>query len=251
MTKTFELILGDAIEQLGKMEEKSVDLIFADPPYFLSSGGITLKSGKVASVNKAEWDYSKTLEDKHDFNKRWLSLCKRVLKDNGTIMISGTFHNIFSVGMALEELEYKIINNIVWQKTNPPPNISCRYFTHSTETVLWAKKSAKSKHYFNYEKMKKENNNKQMKDVWEFPSASKNEKIFGYHPTQKPLRLLERIITSATKEGDVILDPFCGSGTTGVAAVKHGRKFIGIDNSKDYIDIAKKRIKDVIVIEKK
>lgn len=251
MIKNYKLIVNDAFEELQKMEEKSVDFIFADPPYFLSSGGITCKGGKVASVNKAEWDFPKSLKDKHDFNLEWLKLCKRVLKDNGSIMISGTYHNIFSVGMALEELGYKTLNNIIWAKSNPPPNMSCRYFTHSTETILWAKKSAASKHYFNYEKMKRENNDKQMKDVWDFPSASKNEKIFGYHPTQKPLKLLERIILSATKEGDVVLDPFCGSGTTGVAAVKYKRKFIGIDDNKDYIGTADKRIKDVIVIDNK
>lgn len=246
----YKLINGDSFKILKQMEEESVDFIFADPPYFLSSGGITCKSGKVASVDKADWDFSKTLKDKYEFNVLWLKECKRILKPNGSIMISGTFHNIFSIGMALEELEYKILNNITWKKTNPPPNISCRYFTHSTENVLWARKTKNNNHLFNYEDMKKENFGKQMQDVWEIPSASKSEKNFGYHPTQKPIKLLNRIILSATKENDVVLDPFCGSGTTGVAAVKYGRKFIGIDNEPKYLEIAEKRIKEVIVIDK-
>lgn len=240
----YKLICDDSINALKSIQDKSIDFIFADPPYFLSSGGMTCKSGKAVSVNKADWDLSIPVEEKHKFNKDWLQECKRVLKDDGTIMISGTLHNIYSIGLALEELDYKIINNITWRKTNPPPNLSCRYFTHSTETILWAKKSKKSKHNFNYEDMKVINNNKQMKDVWEFPCINIKEKKYGYHPTQKPLKLMERIILSATKENQVVLDPFCGSGTTGVAALKHNREFIGIDNVSEYIELSRKRIKN-------
>lgn len=240
----FLLLKGDSIELLSKLEEKSIDMIFADPPYFLSNGGITCSSGKMVSVNKGDWDKGSTVNEKHLFNIQWLEACKRVLKDNGTIWISGTYHNIYSVGLALEELDYKIINNITWYKRNAPPNLSCRFFTHSTETLLWAKKSKKAKHTFNYNLMKEANNGKQMRDVWEFTSAKKSEKKFGKHPTQKPLSLLERVVLSSTNEGDTILDPFNGSGTTGIAAFKHNRKYIGIDIEKDYLDITVSRVLD-------
>lgn len=240
----FKLILGDSLEILKQFPDKSFSMIFADPPYFLSSGGITCHSGEMVSVDKGAWDKSVTLLEKHIFNKLWLKECKRLLKDNGSIWISGTYHNIYSVGMALEELKYKILNNITWQKSNPPPNLSCRYFTHSTETILWAKKDKKSKHVFNYELMKQINDGKQMKDVWTFPIISKSEKKFGQHPTQKPLALLERIILASTNEGDLILDPFNGSGTTGIAAIRHNRNYVGIDIEKDYLDISIRRFEN-------
>lgn len=237
------LILGDSFEVLKKIKSQSVDMIFADPPYFLSGDGITLKSGKMASVKKAVWDEKKDIHDIHLFNKKWLRFCRRILKDDGTIWISGSMHNIYSVGMGLQELKYKLINNITWQKRNPPPNISRRAFTHSTETVIWAKKDdKKSKHLFNYELMKEINLNKQMKDVWTTNIVSPSQKIHGKHPTQKPLELLERIVLASTKEGSIILDPFNGSGTTGVASVRNNRYYIGIDNNKDYLEISKKRI---------
>ncbi|MBR2774342.1 MAG: site-specific DNA-methyltransferase [Selenomonadaceae bacterium] len=237
-----ELYLADTFEQLKKFPAESVDMIFADPPYFLSNGGITCKSGKVASVNKGDWDKGGTIKEKHAFNRRWIRLCGKVLKSNGTIWISGTLHNIYSVGMALEQEDFKIINNITWQKTNPPPNLSCKYFTHSTETILWAKKNNDAKHYFNYNLMKELNDGKQMKDVWSGALTPPREKTFGKHPTQKPLYLLKRIVLASTREGDLVLDPFCGSATTGVACKLLGRRFIGIDINPEFIALSKERL---------
>lgn len=237
-----KLYLANSLELLKNLPAESVDVIFADPPYFLSNDGITCKSGKMSSVNKGNWDKAATFTDKHDFNQKWIELCKNILKPNGTIWISGTLHNIYSVGFALEQENFKIMNNITWQKTNPPPNLSCKYFTHSTETILWAKKSADAKHFFNYELMKELNGGKQMKDVWTGMLTPQREKIFGKHPTQKPLYLLKKILLASTREGDLVLDPFCGSGTTGVACKLLGRKFIGIDNDRDFIALAKERI---------
>ena len=224
------------------MESESIDLIFADPPYFLSTeNGITCQSGKMVSVKKGDWDKSKGLEEIHTFNRQWISECFRLLKESGSIFISGTFHNIYSIGMALQQEGFSIVNNITWQKLNPPPNLACKCFTHSTETVIWAVKD-KKKYYFNYSLMKEINGGKQMKDVWTGTLTPKKEKTFGKHPTQKPQYLLERIILSASQEGDVVLDPFCGSGTTGVVAVKYKRNFIGIDNEEDYLKISERRI---------
>ncbi|MCF0110799.1 MAG: site-specific DNA-methyltransferase [Erysipelotrichaceae bacterium] len=240
---TVKLVLGDSFEVLSTMCEESVDCIFADPPYFLSNGGISVSGGKQVSVNKAEWDEGMTSEQKHAFNREWIRLCKRVLKKNGTIWISGTMHNIFSVGHALEQEGFKIINSVTWEKRNPPPNLACRCFTHSTETVIWAKKNLpKAKHTFNYELMKELNGGKQMKDVWQGSLTPKSEKKEGNHPTQKPEYLLERIILASTNEGDVVLDPFNGSGTTGVVAKRYGRKYIGIDNVEEYLSISERRI---------
>ena len=240
----FTLILGDSLEELKKIKSKSIDMIFADPPYFLSGDGITCSGGKIVSVKKGEWDKKIDIKEKHKFNKKWIRLCKRVLKDNGTIWISGTMHNIYSIGMALEEEGFKIINNITWKKLNPPPNISCRAFTHSTETILWAKKDIKNaKHKFNYETMKTMSGGKQMKDVWETSLTKPSEKKYGKHPTQKPIELLKRIIIASTDEGDLILDPFNGSGTTGIVANLLNRKYIGIEKEKDYLDLTIRRFK--------
>lgn len=241
--ETAALFLADSFELLPQMDTQSVDVIFADPPYFLSNDGISCNGGKVVSVNKGNWDKISNFTDKHEFNRLWIRLAKNILKPNGTIWISGTLHNIFSVGMALEQEGFKILNNITWQKTNPPPNLSCRYFTHSTETILWARKNDKSvRHFFNYELMKKLNDGKQMKDVWTGTLISKKEKTFGKHPTQKPLYLLEKILLASTRENDLVLDPFCGSGTTGVACKILNRKFIGIDNNAEFIELSKERL---------
>lgn len=242
-----QLIRGDCFQVLKKLQSESIDMIFADPPYFLSNDGITCQGGKMVSVNKGEWDKlseSETgVEEKHKFNRKWIRLCKRVLKPNGTIWISGTLHNIYSIGMALEQEGFKIINNITWQKTNPPPNLACRCFTHSTETILWARKNEKkARHFFDYQKMKEMNDGKQMKDVWTGTLTKASEKKEGKHPTQKPEYLLERMILASTEEGQIILDPFCGSGTTGIMAVRHGRKFIGIEMEEEYIEISKRRL---------
>ncbi len=242
-TNDFLLINGDSFKILQKIREKSIDMIFADPPYFLSGNGITCNSGKMTSVKKANWDEKIDIKTKHNFNRKWIRSCKRILKDNGTIWISGTMHNIYSIGMALEEEGFKIINNITWRKTNPPPNISCRAFTHSTETILWAKKDIKkAKHKFNYKLMKKINGGKQMKDVWETSLTKPSEKKCGKHPTQKPKELLKKIILASTDENDIILDPFNGSGTTGIVANELNRYYIGIDKEKDYLDITIRRM---------
>lgn len=238
-----KLFLGDTFEVMAALPDESFDMVFADPPYFLSNDGISCSGGKQVSVNKGDWDKGLGLEEKHDFNRRWIRECKRLLTLNGTIWISGTFHNIYSCGMALEQEGFHILNNITWRKLNPPPNLACRTFTHSTETILWARKDErKAKHYFNYQLMKEINGGKQMKDVWEGTLTPKQEKQFGKHPTQKPLYLLERIIEASTQEGDRILDPFVGSGTTSVAAKKLKRHAVGIDSSEEYLFIARKRL---------
>ena len=238
----FKLIQGDSLKILKNIEPQSIDMIFADPPYFLSGDGITCNSGKMVSVNKGKWDEKKNIEEKHTFNRNWIKLCYQVLKDDGTIWISGTMHNIYSIGMALEQEGFKIINNITWKKSNPPPNISCRCFVHSTETILWAQKDTKkAKHKFNYELMKKINGGKQMKDVWESSLTKPSEKKCGKHPTQKPIAILEKIILASTDEGDLILDPFNGSGTTGIVASRLNRQYIGIEKEKEYLDLTIRR----------
>ena len=240
--RNFKLILGDSFEELKKIKKHSVDMIFADPPYFLSGDGISCSGGKMVSVNKGDWDKKIGIEEKHQFNRKWIRLCYNILKDEGTIWISGTLHNIYSIGMALEQEGFKIINNITWRKLNPPPNISCRYFVHSTETILWAKKDIKkAKHKFNYQLMKELNGGKQAKDVWESSLTKPSEKKYGKHPTQKPEVILEKLILASTDEGDLILDPFNGSGTTGIVANKLNRKYIGIDLEKEYLDLTIRR----------
>lgn len=236
----FTLAQGNSLELLKNIDFK-FDMIFADPPYFLSNGGISVQSGKQVSVNKGDWDKSQGFEKDNDFNKQWLALCREKLTDNGTIWVSGTFHNIFSVAQSMTELGYKILNCITWQKNNPPPNLSCRFFTHSTEFILWAKRSPKSKHYFNYELMKEINGGTQMRDVWTLPAIAKWEKSCGKHPTQKPLPLLARIILASTKENDWILDPFSGSGTTGIASTILGRRYLGLERETEFLEMSKAR----------
>ena len=247
-THDFNLLCGDTLELLPQFEFK-FDMIFADPPYFLSSGGISVQSGKVVCVDKGDWDKSIPQEDINAFNLKWLSLCREMLKDNGTIWISGTYHNIFSVANCLTELDYKILNVITWAKTNPPPNISCRYFTYSTEFIIWARKKAKVPHYYNYELMKHINGDKQMTDVWRLPAIAPWEKTCGKHPTQKPLGLLSRIILASTKSGAWILDPFAGSSTTGIAANLLGRQYLGIEREEKFVAISKARREEIERLE--
>ena len=222
------------------------DAIFADPPYFLSNGGSTCKSGKRAKVDKGAWDESRGAEGDHEFNRAWLSRCQRALRPDGTIWISGTQHVIHSVGFALQQLGFKMLNTITWEKPNPPPNLSCRCFTHSTETILWAAKSARSKHTFNYAAMREANGGRQMKSVWRMKAPHGTEKRHERHPTQKPLELIERCLLASTNPGDLVLDPFLGSGTTGVAASRHGRRFVGIEMNPAYLETARKRVLDEI-----
>lgn len=247
----FVLYHADSLKLLAELPENSVDMIFADPPYLLSNGGFTVHAGRRVSVNKGEWDVSKGTEDDFKFHVNWIDACRRVLKPNGTIWISGTYHSIYQCGYALQLLDFKILNDIAWFKPNASPNLSCRYFTASHETVLWARKNKDGKHIFHYSEMKNgdwpEDSLKkpglQMRSVWSIYPPQKWEKTFGKHPTQKPFDLLKRIILASTNKGDVVLDPFTGSSTTGLAAHKFGRKFIGIDLEKEYLDISIKRFK--------
>ena len=240
----FNLLHGDTFELLPQFNFK-FDMIFADPPYFLSNGGISIQSGKVVCVDKGEWDKGMPQEEINQYNQEWISLCREKLKDNGTIWISGTYHNIFSVANALTSLGFKILNVITWAKTNPPPNVSCRYFTYSTEFIIWARKSEKVAHYYNYELMKQINGGKQMRDVWLMPAIAPWEKKCGKHPTQKPISVLARIIMASTKHGAWILDPFAGSSTTGIAANLLGRRFLGIEREQEFVEISKARREEI------
>jgi len=230
----------------SKYPDGRFDMIFADPPYFLSNGGITCHAGKMVKVDKGQWDKSNGPEMNHEFNTAWLSRCQKLLKPNGTIWVSGTHHVIHSVGYAMQQLGMKILNDITWEKPNPPPNLSCRYFTHSTETIIWAGKNEKSKHCFDYDKMRKINSGKQMKSVWTMTAPNGDEKGFGKHPTQKPVQLLERIILASTIEGNLVFDPFSGSSTTGVAAIKLRRKFVGCELESEFIRLSSNRLEMAI-----
>ncbi len=245
-TRGLWLYHGDCLEVmdtlLAKYSGGVFDMIFADPPYFLSNGGITCHAGKMVKVDKGAWDKSRGPELNHEFNTEWLRRCQALLKPNGTIWVSGTHHVIFSVGYAMQQLGMKMLNQVTWQKPNPPPNLACRYFTHSTETILWAAKNEKSRHRFNYTDMKRANGDKQMKDVWTFTAPKPDEKLLGKHPTQKPVALLERIILSSTAPGDLVLDPFMGSGTTAVVSVGLNRKFAGLDADIRWVELATRRL---------
>src|SRR5713226_10397677 len=247
---------GDCLDLLAAIPENSVDLVFADPPYFLSNGGITCHAGKMVSVHKGDWDklpgpdvgpVRARFDKVHEFNTAWLAAAQRVLKPNGSIWVSGTSHVIHSVGFAMQQLGFKLLNDISWVKPNPPPNLSCRYFTHATETIIWAAKNSKSRHTFNYKLMKEANRGKQMKSVWEIRPPEPWEKKFGKHPTQKPVALLERILLASSNEGDLVLDPFSGSGTTALAALRTKRLFRGIEISYDYVALTLQRLTDDLV----
>lgn len=251
--KTFRLYKEDCLLLLEQLPEESIDMVFADPPYFLSNGGFTCKNGKMASVKKGDWDVSRGIKDNCDFHSKWIAACRRVLKPNGTIWISGTYHSIYQCGVALELNKFKILNDICWFKPNASPNLSCRFFTASHETILWARKEQKGKHTFNYDKMKNgdwaedkiKKPNTQMRSVWSLNSTPQKEKTLGKHPTQKPLDLLRRIVLSSTNEGDIVLDPFTGSSTTGIACTMYNRKFIGIDKETEFLDLSIKRYENV------
>ncbi len=242
--KNYQLYLGDSIEILDSLPEASIDLIYADPPYNLSNNGTTCHAGKRVSVNKGDWDKSQGIDEDFDFHMRWIAACRRVLKPEGTMWISGTYHSIFLCGFALPKQNWHTLNDITWYKPNAAPNLACRMFTASHETLIWARKEKDARHYFDYNAMKSskseddifKKDGKQMRSVWALPTPGKKEKAFGKHPTQKPVALLERIILAACPENGIVLDPFCGSGTTGVAAIKHGRQFIGIDMNESYLN---------------
>ncbi len=243
----YELYLGDCVPIMStQVARESIDMILADPPYRLSNNGITCHSGEIVCVNKGNWDKSNGFGEDHEFNKRWLKECDRVLKPSGTIWVSGTYHIIHSIAFALLEMDYYILNEISWFKPNAAPNMGRRCFTASHETLLWAKKKKSAKHTFEYERMKEHNNGKQMRSVWSIPTTPKREKTYGHHPTQKPIALIERCILSSSKEEDTIFDPFCGSGTTGVAANNLKRKFIGIDIEDKYLELTLNRLQNTI-----
>lgn len=251
--KDFALYHGDSLSFLEQLNENSIDMIFADPPYNLSNGGFTVHAGRMVSVNKGDWDKSKGFKDDYDFHHKWIEACKRILKPHGTLWVSGTYHSIFQCGYALQSLGYHILNDIAWFKPNASPNLSCRFFTASHETLIWARKEKKAKHIFNYELMKNgkwsEDNLKkdglQMRSVWSLGTPKPEEKKFGKHPTQKPLALLNRIVLASTNKGDIVLDPFAGSSTTGIAAIANGRKFVGFDTEKKFLDLSKKRFEEL------
>jgi len=240
------LYRGDALELLKRAKAEHFDLIFADPPYFLSNDGITCHAGRMVSVNKGVWDRAETFEAVHEFNKEWLKECRRLLKPNGSIWVTGTAHNIYSVGFAMQTLGFKILNDIAWYKVNPPPNLSCRYFTHATETILWARRDAKGRHTFHYAEMKRENRDRQMQSLWQIKPPGAREKRYGKHPTQKPEALLDRILRASSDPHSLVLDPFCGSGTTGVACAHTGRRFVGFELDEKFLEVAAKRIGDEI-----
>lgn len=249
-TPDFCLYYGDSLNVISRFPDNYIDMIFADPPYLLSNNGITCQAGKMVSVNKGEWDKSKGFEKDLEFHERWLSECRRILKPEGTIWISGTLHNIYQTGFLLQKLNFHLLNDITWFKPNAAPNLACTTFAHSHETLLWARKDKKAKQTFNYEQMKTGKfpedkmkvPDKQMRSVWSIPTPTPDEKEFGKHPTQKPLALLKRIVLASSKENDIILDPFNGGGTTGIACKLIGnRKYIGIDISSEYLELTKKR----------
>lgn len=248
--KNFALYHGDCLEELKHFPDNYFDMIFADPPYFLSSGSFSCQSGKMVSVKKGDWDLSKGFQDDFNFHLKWIKECRRVLKPHGTIWVSGTYHSIYQCGFILQNAKYHILNDVAWFKPNAAPNLSCRFFTASHETLIWARKEKKAKHTFNYQEMKNGNWSEdklkkpflQMRSVWSVNTPKKEEKKFGKHPTQKPLDLLKRIILASTKEGDIVLDPFTGSSTTGVAANLYNRKFVGIDLDKNYLDLSIQRL---------
>ena len=264
----FTLYQADSLKFLAKLPENSVDMIFADPPYFLSSGSFTCQNGKMVSVKKGDWDLSNGTKKNFEFHVEWIKACRRILKSNGTIWISGTYHSIYQCGFALEINKFHFLNDIAWFKPNASPNLSCRFFTASHETLLWARKEKKGKHTFNYKTMVEWKNNyqkeikckhcgkkdyyeilhregKQMRSVWAINTPQRIEKTFGKHPTQKPIELLKRVVLASTNKNDLILDPFTGSSTTGLAAYLLGRKFIGIDNEKKYLDLSIKRFEEL------
>ena len=240
----FTLIQGDCIETLSKFNF-GFDMVFADPPYFLSGGGISYQSGQVVCVDKGEWDKPTTQDEMDSFNLKWLTACREHMKENATIWISGTHHNIFSVQQQLQKLGFKILNVITWVKTNPPPNISCRYFTYSTEFIIWARKSPKVAHYFNYGLIKHLNGDKQMTDVWQLPAIGRWEKSCGKHPTQKPLGVLARLIQASTEPGAWVLDPFSGSATTGIASNLLGRRYLGLEMEEEFLIMSKARREEI------
>lgn len=249
------IINDDSIKIMNAMEENSVDLIFADPPYNLQLGDrLTRPDNTNVSGVYEEWDSFESLAAYDVYTREWLTAAKRVLKDDGSIWVIGSYHNIFRVGSILQDLGFWILNDIIWNKVNPMPNFKGTRFTNAHETLIWAVKNPKAKYTFNYEAMKALNEDTQMRSTWEIPLCTGKERLKGedgnkLHPTQKPEALLYRVIMASSKVGDVVLDPFFGTGTTGAVAKRLGRNFIGIEKDKAYVAGAQKRIDEVAPIE--
>jgi site-specific DNA-methyltransferase (adenine-specific) len=258
--RDWSVVQADCVQTLERLPPHSVDVAFADPPYMLSNGGTTCQSGRRVSVHKGAWDASRGLAEDHAFQTRWLEAVRRVLKPSGTIWVSGTQHVIFSIGFAMQQLGYHLLNTVTWYKPNASPNLACRFFTHSTELLLWASptKARPLAHRFNYQAMKAANGGKQMRDLWEIadrpapggeqvvwsvPTPGPREKLHGRHPTQKPIALLERVLAASAEKGDLVLDPFSGSGTTGVAALRAGCRFLGIERDPEHAELAIRRLR--------
>jgi modification methylase len=247
------IVQGDCLEELAKLPDRSVDLVFADPPYNLQLGGELLRpdNSKVDAVDD-EWDRFESFETYDAFTKAWLRECRRVLKDDGALWVIGSYHNIFRVGATLQDLGFWILNDIVWRKSNPMPNFKGTRFTNAHETLIWAAKSRGGRRYtFNYDAMKMANDELQMRSDWTLPLCTGEERLkdeagVKAHPTQKPEALLHRIILASSRPGDVILDPFFGTGTTGAAAKRLGRRFIGIEREEAYVKAAAARIAKVV-----
>jgi len=252
MLKTDIVHVGDCIEVLRSLPDKSVDLVFADPPYNLQLGGDLLRpdNSKVDAVDD-EWDQFASFEHYDRFTREWLAECRRVLKDDGTLWVIGSYHNVFRLGTAIQDLGYWVLNDIIWRKSNPMPNFKGTRFTNAHETLIWAAKSRGQKRYtFNYDALKAFNEDIQMRSDWTLALCTGEERLKDEagqkaHPTQKPEGLLHRVILSASKPGDVILDPFFGTGTTGAAAKRLGRRWIGIERESEYARLATKRIAKV------
>ena len=251
--KKFEnrVLIGDCIEQMNKLPEESIDLIFADPPYNLQLNGDLSRPDqtKVNGVNES-WDKFESISEYDNYTKLWMTAAKRILKPNGAIWVIGSYHNIFRLGYIMQDLDFWLLNDIMWRKVNPMPNFRGRRFTNAHETLIWASKTSSSKYTFNYEAMKSLNGDLQMRSDWLIPICTGNERLKDkegkkVHPTQKPENLLSRVIMSSSNVGDIVLDPFFGTGTTGAVAKKLGRSFIGIEQNAKYVLEAEKRIRSI------
>lgn len=246
-----KILKGNCIELMNSLEPDSVDLIFADPPYNLQLGGDLHRpnNSKVDAVDN-DWDQFESIKAYEDFTTEWMTAARRILKPNGAIWVIGSYHNIFKVGSVMQDLGYWMLNDVIWRKSNPMPNFKGRRFCNAHETLIWASKSQKSKYTFNYDSLKVLNDDLQMRSDWFIPICSggerlKNDEGKKAHPTQKPESLLYRVIMASTRPGDVVLDPFFGTGTTGAVAKKLGRNWIGLEQQDDYIEHAQKRIDSI------
>jgi modification methylase len=250
-----DILMGDCIAEMARLPDKSVDMIFADPPYNLQLGGDLFRpEGSRVDAVDDEWDKFDSLTAYDDFTRDWLAEARRILKDNGTIWVIGSYHNIFRVGSLLQDAEFWILNDVIWRKANPMPNFRGTRFTNAHETLIWCAKDEKARYTFNYRAMKALNDDLQMRSDWVLPICSGQERVkdedgLKAHPTQKPEALLYRILLACTKPGDVVLDPFFGTGTTGAVARRLGRRWIGIEREPSYVKVARQRIASTLPLD--